>query len=662
MGAHDKDPAASAAPSLPASQNTAAQNSAPATSSTSAGSTTSGAVGAVNPNGAATSAGAGAAAQAYGAVAGYGGAQGYGPQGQQGAQGPQGPQGNGGYGSQGMQWQGSGAGTRLASQAMGVGASAAGAAGAAVAADDDAARKSMKFHESLGFHILMVALISLLLLIPTMFFSFVLDDRQSNEATAIRSMVGAWGGEQELNDIELYVNTEVFQGYDRNDEDEVIKAKYELQRMRITPNHARNLIEVDTQKRYRGNYEASLYSLEVTQEARFNLRDSFDELANLTDVHGVFSDSVTLLFSISDTKGIDEIKSVRVNNKLYTPEPADRYNGFIIKLSPLDVQSILAGRPLPEDEDETEVDPLVLEKVPALENSFDAEHVKESQDESTVAVAGRNQLAATKGEDLVSPTGFGAKQGLGLGLYGEKAPAGVIVVEATYLVRGSQNLSFAPVARVSELEIRGKGVVPSFAGDFLPRDRQVNATDLTFSASYYQNNLSTGHAAILQDSSATYSNKSYIIGLSDSSESYVLIERLTKYVLLVITMTYVAVMAFEVLSRRSVSLVQYVVVGAALILFYLVLLALSEHTSFTISYVTAALLLSAMVALYLKAVLSSKRDASCVFVLLLAMYAVLFAIVHIEAYALLVGTALLVVMLGIVMFITRRINVSNFRL
>ena len=121
-------------------------------------------------------------------------------------------------------------------------------------------------------------------------------------------------------------------------------------------------------------------------------------------------------------------------------------------------------------------------------------------------------------------------------------------------------------------------------------------------------------------------------------------------------MTYVAVLAFEISAQRMVSLVQYVVIGAALILFYMVLLALSEHTSFTIAYLVAALLMSSMIALYLKAVLASKRDALCVFLLLLAIYAVLFAIVHIEAYALLVGTVLLVIMLGIIMFITRKLN------
>ena len=149
---------------------------------------------------------------------------------------------------------------------------------------------------------------------------------------------------------------------------------------------------------------------------------------------------------------------------------------------------------------------------------------------------------------------------------------------------------------------------------------------------------------------------SYQLSIADRSMSYTLIERLTKYVLLFISMTFVTVLAFEIVSKRMVSLVQYVVIGVALVLFYMVLLSLNEHINFTLSYIIAALLMSSMIALYLKAVLNSLRSALCMFLLLLAMYAVLFAIVHIQSYALLVGTILLVIMLAVVMFITRRLN------
>lgn len=554
------------------------------------------------------------------------------------------------YGYQGYAQQGAAQGAAQGAYASAQAAQAAQAA--QVAAVRAAVTSKSKYSETLGFHILMVAIISLLLLIPTIFFSLVLDDRKSNEYSAISSMVSAWGDEQILNDIELGISVEKFTSYERDADGNIISSNYISQRMLVTPVHASNDIIVDTEKRYRGNYEASLYSLIVTQQARFDLQQVIQTLTNLNGIESVDRGGVFLLFTVSDTKGINEVKQLVINNKSFTPEPADKYNGFMVRLSMADVSAILHGEELPQNRSDVFADvsdeELELEPVPALRNSFDAEKEAASYDESTVAVVGRNQLAET------ADHGFKGKD-LGLGLKGETAPAGVMVVEATYLVRGSQKLTFNPLGQVSELAISGQGVVPSFAGDFLPREREVDSSKLTFSANYYQNNLSTGHSKIMEDNYST-DLKGFAIDLSDTSESYILIDRLTKYVLLVIAMTYVAVLAFEISAQRMVSLVQYVVIGAALILFYMVLLALSEHTSFTIAYLVAALLMSSMIALYLKAVLASKRDALCVFLLLLAIYAVLFAIVHIEAYALLVGTVLLVIMLGIIMFITRKLN------
>lgn len=552
------------------------------------------------------------------------------------------------YGYQGYAQQGAAQGAAQRAYASAQAAQAAQAA--QVAAVRAAMTSKSKYSETLGFHILMVAIISLLLLIPTIFFSLVLDDRKSNEYSAISSMVSAWGDEQILNDIELGISVEKFTSYERDADGNIISSNYISQRMLVTPVHASNDIIVDTEKRYRGNYEASLYSLIVTQQARFDLQQVIQTLTNLNGIESVDRGGVFLLFTVSDTKGINEVKQLVINNKSFTPEPADKYNGFMVRLSMADVSAILHGEELPQNRSDVFADTndVELEPVPALRNSFDAEKEAASYDESTVAVVGRNQLAET------ADHGFKGKD-LGLGLKGETAPAGVMVVEATYLVRGSQKLTFNPLGQVSELAISGQGVVPSFAGDFLPREREVDSSKLTFSANYYQNNLSTGHSKIMEDDYST-DLKGFAIDLSDTSESYILIDRLTKYVLLVIAMTYVAVLAFEISAQRMVSLVQYVVIGAALILFYMVLLALSEHTSFTIAYLVAALLMSSMIALYLKAVLASKRDALCVFLLLLAIYAVLFAIVHIEAYALLVGTVLLVIMLGIIMFITRKLN------
>ena len=209
------------------------------------------------------------------------------------------------YGYQGYAQQGAAQGA-----AQGAYASAQAAQAAQVAAVRAAMTPKSKYSETLGFHILMVAIISLLLLIPTIFFSLVLDDRKSNEYSAISSMVSAWGDEQILNDIELGISVEKFTSYERDADGNIISSNYISQRMLVTPVHASNDIIVDTEKRYRGNYEASLYSLIVTQQARFDLQQVIQTLTNLNGIESVDRGGVFLLFTVSDTKGINEVKQL----------------------------------------------------------------------------------------------------------------------------------------------------------------------------------------------------------------------------------------------------------------------------------------------------------------------------------------------------------------
>lgn len=508
---------------------------------------------------------------------------------------------------------------------------------------------------NLGLHILMVAGISLLLLIPTIFFNLVLSDRQANEQRAITSMVTPWGGEQRLADPELIVEVEAVRSYSEDAEGSRVNT-VSLSDYFVSPLESDTSVALDTHKRYRGNYETTLYRMAVHQLSTFALSERLAEIEALTEVRQIMPNGMKLIFHVSNNKGIDEIKYLCVNGKAYTPEPSGSYSGIMVHLNSLDVAKILHGTSLVGNDD--------------------------SRSCSLLKEAAQEDLSKLQ----LHETAQGATAE-----YDAEYASGVMAVEALYYVRGAQGLSFIPIAQDSRFNVAGTGVVPSFGGAFLPTERTITGAGVlnstpddelsfdfgklkdsvnpqtmapegtapTFKAYYAQNNLATGQAQVRTHQEPYNLNSSeieYQIELADTSETYQLIDRLTKYVLLFISMTFVTILAFEIVMRRMVSLVQYVVVGAALILFYMVLLALSEHTTFEIAYISGAVLMSLMIGAYLKAVLNSVRSAICVVVLLLAMYAVLFAIVHIQAYALLVGTVLLVIMLGIVMFITRRLN------
>lgn len=505
------------------------------------------------------------------------------------------------------------------------------------------ALKSGEWSSNLSMHILMIAIISILLLIPTLFFTYVLDDRMDNQEYAVDSIVEPWGYSQHFGDPNILLHMDVsslFKVKGEDDSDEK-KIKVEEKIFMAIASKSDSQVDIDFEKRYRGNYEATLYKTTVVQEGYIDLARAIGNVVSDNSSRNVSLNAVEFFVPVSYSRAIDDIKSITLNGKAYMVESIkhNSLNGFGVTLLQDDIEEILAGSNISKVEHDLvkgskQSSSSIAYNVPALKNTFDADAERVNEDNTAVATVGRMSKATDPG---------------------------MVRYRVEYVLRGSQKLLFRPLGQSTTTAFKGEWSNPSYTGSFLPSER--TSDEKTFSATYLQNNIATALPLVL-DTEKLYlfsSDDSYCLDFSNSITFYTLIDRLTKYVLLFISMCFVTVLACEIVMSRMVSLAQYVVIGVALIMFYMVLLALSEHTSFTFAYICASLLMSVMISLYLKAALNSKRSALAVCIMLLAMYAVLFAIVHIEAYALLVGTILLIAMLGIVMYITRRINVKvNF--
>ncbi|WP_308498294.1 cell envelope integrity protein CreD [uncultured Anaerobiospirillum sp.] len=503
------------------------------------------------------------------------------------------------------------------------------------------ALKSGEWSSNLSMHILMIAIISILLLIPTLFFTYVLDDRMDNQEYAVDSIVEPWGYSQHFGDPNILLHMDVSSLFKVEDDSDEKKIKVEDKIIMAIASKSDSQIDIDFEKRYRGNYEATLYKTTVVQEGYIDLARAIGNVVSDNSSRKVSLNAVEFFVPVSYSRAIDDIKSITLNGKAYMVESIkhNSLNGFGVTLLQDDIEEILAGSNVSKVEHDLvkgskQSSSSIASNVPALKNTFDADAERVNEDNTAVATVGRMSKATDPG---------------------------MVRYRVEYVLRGSQKLLFRPLGQSTTTAFKGEWSNPSYTGSFLPSER--TSDEKTFSATYLQNNIATALPLVL-DTEKLYlfsSDDSYCLDFSNSITFYTLIDRLTKYVLLFISMCFVTVLACEIVMSRMVSLAQYVVIGVALIMFYMVLLALSEHTSFTFAYICASLLMSVMISLYLKAALNSKRSALAVCIMLLAMYAVLFAIVHIEAYALLVGTILLIAMLGIVMYITRRINVKvNF--
>lgn len=219
----------------------------------------------------------------------------------------------------------------------------------------------------------------------------------------------------------------------------------------------------------------------------------------------------------------------------------------------------------------------------------------------------------------------------------------------SFNMKGTQDFSYLPHARQSNLAVESNWPHPGFGGKFLPAAHDVRADG--FTASWSVGALASGGADNFRSGDRVIS-VSFVEGI----DLYAKITRAVKYGVLFLVLTFGAFFVTEVLRRFRVHPVQYLMVGAALSMFYLLLLALAEHIGFAQAYVVAAAAIAALLGFYIAAVARSRGIGALFGAGIAALYAALYGILGSEDYALLLGTGLLFTVLAAAMVLTRRID------
>ena len=244
--------------------------------------------------------------------------------------------------------------------------------------------------------------------------------------------------------------------------------------------------------------------------------------------------------------------------------------------------------------------------------------------------------------------------------------------------RGSRDISILPLGKKNHFEIKSNWKSPSFSG-VLPTERTID--DNGFSAVWEVSNLIRNYPQIIDVNNDQFSdfyqdgvvyneydettyfdnnddgNTIVKVALFDSVTSYTQIYRACNYGILFIGMSLVVVFIFEIVSKKVAHYVQYGVVGFSLVIFYLLLLSLSEHIGFEWSYLISSLAIVIPNSLYITSMTSSKKFGIGMFIFLSGIYAILFSILRMEQYALLTGSLLILAVLYAVMYLTKKADV-----
>ena len=448
-----------------------------------------------------------------------------------------------------------------------------------------------------GFKLMLALVVGFVLTIPLLSVYFLASDRESQSREAARSITAGWGGPQTMSGPLLVIpykatTTETVLQNGQS----VTKTNEVARELTVAPEIVEMTTGMDHQVKKRSIYEAVLFDAHVQGKARF----AFPPDLGRTGVQLSQMDlsKAELRFGLSDPRGLGANPSVSVG-----------------------------GRPL--------------------------------------------RLQPGGGSS-------GKSRGFFAWLDAGSLPTQPIVIDFAYKFRGNASLSLSPDAGDTHWVVKSAWPSPSFVGGFLPDPSKV--TKDGFEANYRIGNLALGNSLVttgdpgdavadaanaqpmenpyggLPAPAASDNSQVAQINLIQPVDLYSQVDRAIKYGFLFIGFTFLALLMFDVIGGVSVSPVEYLLMGVALILFFVMLLAFAEVIGFTPAYILASAAIAGLNTAYSAAVLNSWRRAAFIGALLIGLYAVLYILLSLEAFSLLIGSLLLFAALAGVMYATRRID------
>jgi len=446
-----------------------------------------------------------------------------------------------------------------------------------------------------GFKLLLTILVGAALVIPLFSVWLLVYDRQTQSNEATASITEGWGGPQAVSGPVLVIPYRVTaQETVIENGQNVTRSRDVMRELTLSPEHADLTTSIAPERRKRSIYEAVVYEAKLSGAASFAFPPDLSRHG--VDVAAMDLSRAELRFGVSDPRGLGANPQVAVNGSRLRLQPGGGSGG------------------------------------------------------------GRGFFAWIDASQLTS---------------------GPIGVRYSYGLRGNSSLTFAPQAGETVWNVRSAWPHPSFGGEFLPDRRQVG--DRGFQAVYRIGNLALGRSLVSTGDAGQSNAVERIspdaalaaVGAKDAGvpqvasisliqpvDLYSQVNRATKYGFLFIGFTFLALLMFDVIGGVRVSPVEYLLMGAAIVLFFVLLLAFAEVIGFTPAYILASTAIAGLNTAYSAAVLGSWKRAWFIGGLLVALYAVLYILLSLEAFSLLIGSLLLFAALAGVMYGTRRIDWS----
>jgi inner membrane protein len=244
---------------------------------------------------------------------------------------------------------------------------------------------------------------------------------------------------------------------------------------------------------------------------------------------------------------------------------------------------------------------------------------------------------------------------------------GVNTFDIKIAIQGGKSLRALPIGEVTRTRVRSDWPSPSFQGGSLPFNYTLSESgfDAEWEISYLSRSIPlfwvTGEKGEY-DSRLNMQSELFGVDFFKPLDHYALNERAVKYAVLFLIIPFLTLFFLEIFSRKYIHPAQYLISGLANIIFYLLLLSISEHLSFSVSYLIASVALTAMMSLYARSLLESWTGSAYMGLIMALLYLILYLTLNAEDWALLIGSIVAFLICAVVMFITRKLDWKNLSL
>lgn len=230
----------------------------------------------------------------------------------------------------------------------------------------------------------------------------------------------------------------------------------------------------------------------------------------------------------------------------------------------------------------------------------------------------------------------------------------LIEFTGTISLRGSEGLRFVPLGKTTKVHLASPWKNPKFSGSFLPENQETNTDG--FEANWTILDFNRSFAQVWDQEIAYTQPWEFGVDLLDPVGIYQKTNRAVKYAFMIIALSFTFFFFFEILRRLRIHPIQYIIVGFALLIFYLLLLALSEQMSFGLSFLISATAIVGVVGYYFYFISRSVRITAVFSSLFAFVYGFIYIILNAEAYSLLIGSVGLFILIALVMHFTRNVD------